>query len=283
MIKVNGYKLEVGHFPDGTFAPWNLNSDWFDDNDKLVNICWYFDSNEEIILIRSLCRKIRRIMGKNVEITLDLPYVPNARMDRIHNVYEMPALRDFCEDLNECDFDTVNTINVHSDVSKFGIKNINNYIPESQIWNVIEKYDPDVIFFPDEGARKRYLETYSIKKSLEAGREIAEGMKKRKWSTNEILGLDVISDADLTGKKILIIDDICSAGGTFKFSAKKLKELGAKDVALYVTHCEDNIQNGELLKTDLISKIYTTDSILHISDPKIEIIEKYRNYLDNSK
>ena len=40
---------------------------------------------------------------------------------------------------------------------------------------------------------------------------------------------------------------------------------------------QDNIQNGDLLKTDLVSKIYTTDSILHISDPKIQIIHKFRN------
>ena len=80
----------------------------------------------------------------------------------------------------------------------------------------------------------------------------------------------------MTDKKVLIVDDICSAGGTFKFSAMKLKELGAKDVALYVSHCEDNIQNGDLLKTDLISKIYTTDSILHIKHDKIEIIKKFR-------
>ena len=78
------------------------------------------------------------------------------------------------------------------------------------------------------------------------------------------------------GKKVLIVDDICSAGGTFKFSAMKLKDLGAKDVKLYITHCEDNIQNGELLKTDLISKIYTTDSILHIEDEKIKVIHNFR-------
>ena len=78
-------------------------------------------------------------------------------------------------------------------------------------------------------------------------------------------------------RRILIVDDICSAGGTFKFSAIKLKELGASDVSLYVSHCEDNIQNGDLLKTDLVSKIYTTDSILHIKNPKIQIIHKFRN------
>jgi ribose-phosphate pyrophosphokinase len=110
----------------------------------------------------------------------------------------------------------------------------------------------------------------------ESGLPVAFGIKKRDWKSGQILGLDVVSDIDLTGKKVLIVDDICSAGSTFKFSAIKLKELGASDVALYVSHCEDNIQNGDLLKTDLISKIYTTDSILHIEDPKIEVIRNFR-------
>ena len=70
----------------------------------------------------------------------------------------------------------------------------------------------------------------------------------------------------------LIIDDICSYGGTFYYSAKKLKELGADKIYLYVTHCENNILNGELLKDNLIEKVFTTESIFTESNKKIEII-----------
>ena len=109
-----------------------------------------------------------------------------------------------------------------------------------------------------------------------SGLPVTFGIKKRDFKSGKILGLDVVSDTDLTGKKVLIIDDICSAGGTFKYSAMKLKELGAKDVALYVSHCEDNIQNGDLLTTDLVSTIYTTDTILHIKNKKIKVINHFR-------
>ena len=146
--------------------------------------------------------------------------------------------------------------------------------PNSDVGAVISKYKPDVIYFPDEGACKRYADLACIKNY---GLPVIFGIKKRDFATGKILGLDVVSDIDLKGKKVLIVDDICSAGGTFKFSAMKLKELGTSDVALYISHCEDNIQNGDLLKTDLVSKIYTTDSILHISDSKIQIIRKFRN------
>ena len=128
-----------------------------------------------------------------------------------------------------------------------------------------------MIFFPDEGACKRYSDMKIIK---ELGLPISFGIKRRDWKTGKILGLDVIGE-DFEGKNVLIIDDICSAGGTFKFSAIKLKELGAKDVQLYITHCENNIVNGELLKTDLISKIYTTNSICKIEHDKIKIIHNF--------
>ena len=108
------------------------------------------------------------------------------------------------------------------------------------------------------------------------GRPIAFGIKNRDWKTGEILGLDAMG-ADVKGKKVLIIDDICSKGFTFYYAGQKLRDLGASDVKLYITHCEDNIQNGEILKTDVISKVYTTDSICHIEDEKIEFIRKFRS------
>ena len=79
-----------------------------------------------------------------------------------------------------------------------------------------------------------------------------------------------------TNYDLVIIDDICSKGFTFYYAGQKLRDLGASDVRLYITHCEDNIKNGEVLKTDVISKVYTTDSICHIEDEKIEFIRKFR-------
>jgi ribose-phosphate pyrophosphokinase len=109
------------------------------------------------------------------------------------------------------------------------------------------------------------------------GLPIAFGIKNRDWKTGEILGLDVVG-ADVNDKKVLIVDDICSKGFTFYYSAEKLRDLGASDVRLYITHCEDNIQNGRLLDedVDVISKVYTTDSICHIENEKIDFIRIFR-------
>ena len=87
-------------------------------------------------------------------------------------------------------------------------------------------------------------------------------MKKRDWKTGDILGLDIINPENIVGKDVLIVDDICSRGGTFLHSAKALRAAGAKSVSLYVTHLEDTVTTGELASTDnLIDHIYTTKSI----------------------
>lgn len=65
----------------------------------------------------------------------------------------------------------------------------------------------------------------------------------------------------ISGNNILIIDDISSRGGTFYHSAKKLKELGANKIYLYVSHCEETILDGEVFTSGLIEKVFTTDSI----------------------
>ena len=277
MIKVNDYLVNVDHFPDGTqcvrfpVSPDDVlrNSDIRHPN----NILWCYDSDEEMFTMACVVDWIRRRVGIHVILNLSMPYLPNARMDRIKNANENFSLRVFANFINSLKFDSVQVFNVHSNVSEALINNICNVSPNSDVDLVIRRYNPDIIFFPDEGACKRYTDLQAVKWS---DCPVTFGIKKRDWHSGEILGLDVISDTDLTGKKVLIVDDICSAGGTFKFSAMKLKEMGAADVALYVSHCEDNIQNGVLLKSDLISKIYTTDSILHIEDPKIQIVHNFR-------
>ena len=270
MIKVNDTEIMVGHFPDGTQSiEFSDAQPYYSTNE----VEWFYDSDEEVFTLMCVVDMIRRI-SKNSRIDLWIPYLPNARMDRIKEEKQNFSLKVFANFINSLNFDRVMTYNVHSNVSVALIDKVVNIDPIFDVDAVISDYKPDVIYFPDEGACKRYVDLDSVK---ESGLPVIFGIKKRDFATGKILGLDVISDTDLTGKKVLIVDDICSAGGTFKFSAMKLKELGASDVALYISHCEDNIQNGDLLKTDLVSKIYTTDSILHISDPKIQIIRKFRN------
>ena len=269
MIKLNGNIIEQGRFPDGTLALKDVDIDLMSDN--FVNwIEWFYDGDNEMFTIMSLVDIIKR--NRYGRINLDMPYLPNARMDRIKTDYENFALKIFANWINSLGFDRVFVENVHSNVSNALVNNIVDSLPEDDIKIVASDYKFDVIFFPDEGACKRYKDMEFIK---ELNLPIAFGIKNRDWKTGEILGLTIMG-ADVSGKNVLIVDDICSKGFTFYYAGQQLIEHGAKDVRLYITHCEDNIKNGEILKTDVISKVYTTDSICHIEDEKIEFVRNFR-------
>lgn len=270
MIKLNGNIVSQGRFPDGTLSLKNVDINLI--SDSAANwIDWLYDGDNEMFTIMSLVDIIKR--NCRGRIYLNMPYLPNARMDRIKTDYENFALKVFANWINGLGFDRIFVESVHSNVSNALVNNIVDCLPDDYIKIVASDYKFDVIFFPDEGACKRYKDMEFIK---ELNLPIAFGIKNRDWKTGEILGLTVMG-ADVSGKNVLIVDDICSKGFTFYYAGQQLIEHGAKDVRLYITHCEDNIKNGEILKTDVISKVYTTDSICHIEDEKIEFIRKFRD------
>jgi ribose-phosphate pyrophosphokinase len=127
-----------------------------------------------------------------------------------------------------------------------------------------------VIYFPDSGSLKRYSEFVSD------DYPIVYGIKNRDWKTGEILGIEIHGDTDKLDENtaILMIDDICSKGGTFYYGSKELNKYGCKDMYLYVTHCENTILDGELLKADsLFKKVFTTRSIFTKEHEKVEVLD----------
>lgn len=276
MIKVNDNIVEIGSFPDETILMKHGRDETYS-----ASIEWHYENDREIVALIYLTKHLRRL-GYHV-IDLLMPYIPNARQDRVKNPEDIFTLKYFSEIINDLHFNTVIVLDPHSTVSEALINNIMVISPKDYINKVISKlniktselYNPIecvykknyslTMFYPDAGAMSRYSGMISL--------PYAFGIKKRNWETGQIEGLDVAGAVDqIRGRDILIVDDICSRGGTFYHSAKKLKELGAKDIYLYVSHCENTILEGELLKGDLIQKIYTTDSIFTKSHEKIEVL-----------
>ena len=100
-------------------------------------------------------------------------------------------------------------------------------------------------------------------------------MKNRDWKTGQIKSLSVLGETDdIAGKDVLIIDDICSKGGTFYHSAKALKDLGVNDIYLYVSHLENAVHEGDMIKSGLIKQIFTTNSIYRPSLAPYENADK---------
>ena len=277
MIEVNGKEVIYSRFPDGTI---NIRGDSSINNDEVI-ISWFYSNDTEFIAVSYLAQYYKALKNK---VSLFMPYVPNARMDRVEEPNDIFTMKYFGNLINSLGFEKVYVVDPHSSVVPAIIKNCNILDYETNIRDLIiktiisETKKRPVLFYPDAGAMKRYSK--DIPDSI---KHIAFGSKKRDWKTGQILGLDVFGDVDeLEGNDVLIQDDICSKGGTFYYSALALKERGVRNIYLYVTHLEESVFHGEfgeskcnLLDTGLIKHIYTTNSITHGTSDMISTFELF--------
>ena len=264
MITLNDKPVTIGSFPDGTML--------MKEHVQYCaqNIEWHYENDREFLALIYLVKHLR---AHNVfRIHLTMPYIPNARQDRVKNDEDVFTLKYFAEVLNSLKFASVTVLDPHSSVSEALINNLIVHTPKAHVLRIMdilesEYGDKPLLYYPDNGAAKKYSDMFSL--------PYISGIKNRDWKTGKIIGLDVVTNGnDISGKNILIVDDICSYGGTFLHSAKKLKEMGANDIYLYVSHCENSILDGELINSGLLKKIYTTDSIF---TEKHELIEVLKN------
>ena len=244
MIKVNDYVIEQNHFPDRTL---HVNAI---DGFSPTCVTWLYESDAELFTLICI-----RQHYKNIPLTLYMPYCPHARMDRVKKGTDVFTLKHFCGVINSLHFEKVYITDAHSNVATALLDRCVNVNVEDKIKKVVDSINDDclVAFYPDEGAMKRYSEQSNL--------PYAFGIKKRDWSSGKILGLQLINEDIIAGNNILIIDDICSRGGTFYHSANALKEAGANDIYLYITHAEMTMVYGDMYNQDIVNKIFTTNSL----------------------
>lgn len=269
MIRINKNDVSVNKFPDGTLLlkeriPGGCEEEA---QQRKATLTWLFERNEELVTLIYLAGHLRA--HGITDLFLDMPYIPNARQDRVKGQEDVFTLKYFAEVINWLNFESVTVLDPHSPVSEALINKIQVKTPETFIRKVIDRIGGTenlTMFYPDEGACKRYSGMFRI--------PYAFGIKSRDWETGDIKGLNVSGMTDcIRGRKILIIDDISSKGGTFYFSARKLKELGAEEIYLYISHCENTILEGNVLTSGLIRKVFTTNSIFTEKDERIEVFD----------
>lgn len=122
------------------------------------------------------------------------------------------------------------------------------------------------IVFPDKGAVARYSDC--------GYQNICVMQKTRDPFSGWITDMHHKEGAIIPGSKCIIIDDLCATGGTMFRAANILKEMGASEIVLVVSHCEPKVFDGDLLKEGSpISKIYTSKSIMSIEHPMIQYMD----------
>lgn len=278
MISLNGREVKVEHFPDGTQRINLMLNDIFTDVDKIT---WKFEKEEELSTLIYVTKHLKNF-PEAYKIYLNLPYLPNARMDRIRSSEEVFTLKGFADVINWLQFDCVTVLDVHSNVASALLNNVQVHNPKSYIDRTISKVKalennsdrPLILYFPDEGSAKRYSGLF---KDI----PYCYGEKQRDWETGKILGLNIRTNnlPLIAGMNVLMVDDIIAYGGSLYYSAKELKRIGANNIYAYATHTENSILDLEkgtlikLLEDGTVKRLFTTDSLFTGEHDKIEVME----------
>jgi ribose-phosphate pyrophosphokinase len=268
MILLNGEEVQFGKFPNNeTHVITKIEAtenapalDFFKQNIQPHNIITfkYEDDGDfmKLLFVRSHLESI----GMNI-CDLVIYYMPYSRMDRSEggSVFTLKYTANL---INAMEFNKVYVVEPHSDVTTALIDRAVPLMPTDELLVIAMNetdFDlaEDFVVYPDAGAQKRYG------KSFEGNTLV--GYKSRDFETGKLTKFDLVGVPypKPEGRKAIIVDDLCSRGGTPMMTADALKKQGFTEIYLVVTHCEENIFNGDVLKEDSpINKVFTTDSII---------------------
>jgi len=217
------------------------------DKVECVDIIAHLKNSNDIMALLLVSDAVDR-QYKSAKKYLTLNYVPYARQDRVCNEGESLSISVMAKLINSCGFAKVKIADPHSDVTPALINNVE--ILES--YDILKHKDLSQYYIvaPDAGAYKKAYKWAQKRNAL----GVITANKVRDVRTGKIESVKV--DADVTGLKLFVVDDLLDAGGTFLQLADCLQ--GAESLELYVTH--GIFSKGINGLTGYYDKIYTTNS-----------------------
>lgn len=209
-----------------------------------------------------------------------IPYFGFARQDRKDKPRVAIGAKLSANMLKAAGIDRIMTMDLHADqIQGFFEVPVDHLYASTLFLKEIEKIDSEnlVIAAPDVGGAKR---ANSYSKRLDCGLALCHKHRKK---ANEIAEMTVIGE--VSGKDVVIIDDMCDTAGTLTTAADLLIGKGAKSVRAFCTHAVlsgpayERINNSkltELIVTDTIPMTQTSDKIrvITVSDLFSDVINK---------
>lgn len=260
MIWLNGEKLVFETYPNGETRVDGERIAALTAQGGVHRLAFKYEDDGD--LVRLLFVKSHLDERRAGPASLELYYMPYSRMDRTEGD-SVFTLKYAARLINAMNFAAVIVMEPHSDVTPALLERSRARYPALELLRGVMAetgFDPatDYLFFPDAGAQKRYGKVRGYRQLV--------GHKARNFATGRIERLEVVGDTGgRAGFKAIIVDDLCSYGGTFLLAAERLRELGAAEVYLLVTHCEPSIHKGKLAASGLVNRVFTTDTMLEMT------------------
>lgn len=252
-------------FPDGCVGV-NINTEDVFDYVPMVKVSIRFGDDEftinDSIMSLAFAMDALKYAFPQASFILDMPYIPYARQDRACSPGEAAQLKVVGRMINDMGFSEVHSVDAHSTVAA----NVFDRLYDRDQFSVFGKIHPSFreiyIVAPDAGAAKK-CEAFA-KRVGAAG--VITCAKQRDPSNGKILGMKVL-DSVPDNANLLVLDDLCDGGATFKGVSACLEKYNPETIELAVTHGLFTKGVDELAK--FFDAIYTTDSYLSDRDNAI--------------
>lgn len=248
----------------------------FNDGEIFVEI---FDNvrNEEVFVIQSTSKPandnlmellvitdaLRRASAK--QITAVMPYFGYARQDRKTAARTPISAKLVANLLTEAGVDRVLTMDLHAgQIQGFFDTPVDNLYAAPvfalDVKHHFKNLDDVIVVSPDVGGVARARE---LAKRIGVGLAIVD---KRRGAPGEVESMTIIGD--ITGKRCIIVDDICDTAGTLCKAAELLKTEGATEVHAYISHGVLSAPAVERITNSVMSSLVITNSIMATEEVK---------------
>ena len=214
-------------------------------------------ANDNLMELLIMSDALRRSSADR--ITAVIPYFGYARQDRRTKARTPISAKLVANLLTESGVDRILTLDLHAAQIQgfFDIPVDNLYASPVFALDILHhfkgKMSDVMVVSPDVGGVARARE---LAKRIEAPLSIVD---KRREKAGEIAGMTVIGD--VSGKKCIIVDDICDTAGTLCKAAEVLMEAGATEVHAYITHGVLSGPAVERVSKSVMKSLVITDSI----------------------
>lgn len=265
--KIDGITTHVRRwkFPDGCVGvDINIGSKYPDFDEHKVQVSCVFGEegysiNDDLMALALVVDAIRR-QKPRTNLSLNLPYVPYGRQDRVCSPGEAFSLKVLGNMINGMGFTHVCVTDPHSGVTAACIDNIFVTSQFEVFRGIRQSFLETYIVAPDQGATKKCEEFAKLVSA--AG--VITCSKERELSTGKIKGLKILDEVPVDAD-LLVLDDICDGGRTFIELASALMSEDVNPIYrldLAVTH--GLFTKGSGVVTSVYDKVFTTNT--YISD-----------------
>ena len=221
------------------------------------------DSLFELLLMIDAARR-----ASARKIIAVIPYFGFARQDRKDKPRVAIGAKLVANMLMAAGVDRVMTMDLHADqIQGFFEVPVDHLFASTIFYSELEKFNTGnlIMAAPDAGGTKR---ANSYAKKLDVGLAICHKSRKK---ANEVAEMTVIGD--VTGKDVILIDDMCDTAGTLTKAADLFMEKGALSVRAFCTHAVLSGPAYERIENSRLTELIVTDTIpLKQQSSKIRVL-----------